>query len=605
MVKLMYEIIKKQNGEAFAKTIQKKDERIFSIPDLKWILRYAGRNPLQIFPLLRYMADEQNGKKTSNKDPIELLKEAGYEAFYVETEDQKKSIKKYLVPNEEMHAVWFKDYLKYYHVIYAVKKGADQLKREDFKNPYYDDEYAQSVISIQISKEDNKLFIENRYAGYGPTYNLNPDNIIAGLSDALEKKFNKKLSPMKQLMPKFFLHPDERLIHYYFERNGVYFSDGFYYKGGIVYEIDKDYQCLIDTYLFDLKEKKVTNVLNKKDRFARILTHEMKGKAVQKKKEKDGFSLYLNGEKFISANQELSPTYLRLFKAKNLPSHSLNGGSDIKEEGWNAFKDGWNELRTFIGDNLRKVGSHSFNVLHKLEVFKADKLKKIGRDSFGCSFKVGMGELNFDALTKLGGDSFNMINAKKMRFKRLKIIPRDSFYNLYETEELIFDSALEMAGNAVCHNKCLKKLLVPKVKRMYGGNICQNALLQEVDFESLKSLCFSDVSSNKSLKKGIFKSLEKIEGYNVLSHNHKDIYVEAPALKESDDDLRVKYLYAPLLDTDKMKKQGELKGVLLLKEPMGELKKRNLTPQVVVSDLKFNLISYFKKMMTGKNHTRG
>ena len=221
MVKLMYEIIKKQNGEAFAKTIQKKDERIFSIPDLKWILRYAGRNPLPIFPLLRYMADEQNGKKTSNKDPIELLKEAGYEAFYVETEDQKKSIKKYLAPNEEMHAVWFKDYLKYYHVIYAVKKGADQLKREDFKNPYYDDEYAQSVISIQISKEDNKLFIENRYAGYGPTYNLNPDNIIAGLSDALEKKFNKKLSPMKQLMPKFFLHPDERLIHYYFERNGV------------------------------------------------------------------------------------------------------------------------------------------------------------------------------------------------------------------------------------------------------------------------------------------------------------------------------------------------------------------------------------------------
>ena len=62
MVKLMYEIIKKQNGEAFAKTIQKKDERIFSIPDLKWILRYAGRNPLPIFPLLRYMADEQNGK---------------------------------------------------------------------------------------------------------------------------------------------------------------------------------------------------------------------------------------------------------------------------------------------------------------------------------------------------------------------------------------------------------------------------------------------------------------------------------------------------------------------------------------------------------------
>ena len=601
----MYEVIKKQNGEAFAKTIQKLDERIFLIPDLKWILRYAGRNPLPIFPLLRYKADQLMGKKSSNKDPIKLLNEAGYDAFYVETQDQKKSIKKYFAPNEEMHTVRIDDYLKYYHLIYAVKKGAEQLKRADFKEPYYDDEYAKSVISIQISKEDNELFIENRYAGYGPTYHLNPDNIIAGLADSLEKKFYKKLTPMKHLMPKFFLQPDERLIHYNFERNGVYFSEGFYFKNGIVYELDKDYQCLVDVYLFDLKEKKVTNILNEKDRFARILTHEMKGKAVQKKKEKEGFSLYLNGEKFISVNQESSPTYLRLFKAKNLPSHSLNGGADIKEEGWNDFKDGWNELRTFIGDNLRTVGSYSFNLLKKLEVFKADKLKKIGRDSFGCSFKEGTDELNFDALTKLGVDSFNMINAKKMRFKRLKIIPRDSFYNLYETEELIFDSALEMRGNAVCHNKCLKKLLAPKVKRMYGGNVRQNDLLQNIDFESLECLSFSDISSNNSLKKGIFKSLKEIDGYNVLSHNHKDIYVEAPALKESDDDLRVKYLYAPLLDTDKMKKQGCLKGVLLLKEPMSELKKRNSAPQVVISSLKSGLVSYFKRIVMGKNNTRG
>ncbi len=604
----MYDVIKKQNGEAFARAIKQLDDRIFLIQDLKWMLRYAGRNPMPVLPLLRHLAQVQEGKKKSDKDPIVLLKEAGYEAFYVETQAQKESLLKYFASHERMISDVVQDYLKYYHVIHAVKNGAEKLNRADFKNPYYDDEYAKSVISIQISKDrkdKENIRIENRYGGYGPTYHFNPDNIIAGLVDALEKKFDCKLNGMSHLMPRFFLFEDNRLIHYHFEKQGIYFGDQFYYKKGIVYELDKDYQCLINTYLFDLKEKKVTNVLDENDRFARILTNEMKGKAVQKKKEKEGFSLYLNGEKFISANQELSPTYLRLFKAKNLPSHSLNGGSDIKEEGWNAFKDGWNELRTFIGDNLRKVGSHSFNVLHKLEVFKADKLKKIGRDSFSCSFKVGMGELNFDALTKLGCDSFNMINAKKMRFKRLKIIPRDSFYNLYETEELIFDSALEMAGNAICHNKCLKKLLSPKVKRMYGGNICQNALLQEVDFESLKSLCFSDVSSNKSLKKGIFKSLEKIEGYNVLSHNHKDIYVEAPALKESDDDLRVKYLYAPLLDTDKMKKQGDLKGVLLLKEPMGELKKRNLHPPVVISALKFNLISYFKKMKTDKNHTRG
>ena len=52
MNKSIFQIIKKQNGEAFAKRIRKFDSGIFEIENLPVILKYAGRNPE---PLLEYL----------------------------------------------------------------------------------------------------------------------------------------------------------------------------------------------------------------------------------------------------------------------------------------------------------------------------------------------------------------------------------------------------------------------------------------------------------------------------------------------------------------------------------------------------------------------
>jgi len=47
--KSVYDIIKRQNGEAFAKAIRRFDSGIFDIPHLPQIVRYAGRD---VEPLL-------------------------------------------------------------------------------------------------------------------------------------------------------------------------------------------------------------------------------------------------------------------------------------------------------------------------------------------------------------------------------------------------------------------------------------------------------------------------------------------------------------------------------------------------------------------------
>ena len=57
MTKLVYDIIKKQNGEAFAKAIRNYDNGIFDVPDLPLIVRYAGRNALPLLPFLESLKE--------------------------------------------------------------------------------------------------------------------------------------------------------------------------------------------------------------------------------------------------------------------------------------------------------------------------------------------------------------------------------------------------------------------------------------------------------------------------------------------------------------------------------------------------------------------
>ena len=70
----MYDIIKRQNGEAFAKAILHYDASLFEMDDLPRIVKFAGRNALPILGTLKQIKEGafSNDKKRL-KSPYELL----------------------------------------------------------------------------------------------------------------------------------------------------------------------------------------------------------------------------------------------------------------------------------------------------------------------------------------------------------------------------------------------------------------------------------------------------------------------------------------------------------------------------------------------------
>ena len=83
----MFDIIKKQNGETFAKAIRNYDNGIFDIPNLDKIVKYAGRRAEPIMAYLVSLKGVSIEEMSVHRNPIDLLDKAGYKAWYVNDVD--------------------------------------------------------------------------------------------------------------------------------------------------------------------------------------------------------------------------------------------------------------------------------------------------------------------------------------------------------------------------------------------------------------------------------------------------------------------------------------------------------------------------------------
>ena len=99
--KSMYDIIKKQNGERFAKAIRNYDNGIFDVPEIDKIVKYAGRDAEPIMSYLVSLKDAKVQEYAVHMDPIKLLDMAGYDAYVVDTLEKQNVIKKYYVEVEK------------------------------------------------------------------------------------------------------------------------------------------------------------------------------------------------------------------------------------------------------------------------------------------------------------------------------------------------------------------------------------------------------------------------------------------------------------------------------------------------------------------------
>ena len=322
----MYDIIKRQNGEAFAKAILHYDASLFEMEDLPRIVKFAGRNALPILGTLKQIKEGafSNDKKRL-KSPYELLAEAGYDAYYADTLEKQNAIQKYFAPGEELCTFRDSNRFKNFYIIHAVKKNVDEIKRADFVGrEERQDEYGTSVISIQVYKGGGFISIKNRYnhkvENPDNTFDSDPDKIIEGLSDAIKKEFGTDFISL----PGNYLFANGMILNYYSEYGGVYSGEGFYFRDGKLHEVNKDKEFLVNDYfLFDMQKKEFSSLLSPTafydqlydlysrdedaDEFVYMFNQEIKGKKLivsQNKKEKR-ITLFADGEMLFSTYESV------------------------------------------------------------------------------------------------------------------------------------------------------------------------------------------------------------------------------------------------------------------------------------------------------------
>jgi len=467
----IFQQLKKHNGEKFAQAIRgdrDHDGNLLIIPNILHILEFAGNNEedaRHLRPILKEIyLTKQDSQYHTNKNPLELLNEAGYDAFVVENEEQKNSIKKYYRPGEELCT--FRDPTRHkdYYMIHAVKRGADKIQPSS--TPRREDEYGTSVISIQIAKTGGFISIKNRYNHTindpDATFNNNPDNIIPGLSESLKRYFHVDFNSTENPLPDNFRMVNDQIVRYNYEVDNVYFGSNYYFSGSTITKLDSNSQVMMDYMILDMKTKKISAPI-KDDTYIAFRTA-FEGKTINKTTNKfdkttsistpDGDSVVIKDGKIIKLN---------------LPSIEKIGDNFLRRN---------TSLTSINLPNVREIGDNFISFNQILSYLNAPKLQYTGKDFLTCNTELT--ELNLPEVIDIGPYSLqnnhNMISINLPKAKSIGYLysdqpnlkhfyapelPEDRLqhfaqYNMTAAFEIakqrVFKKIDEMAENAIKYN---------------------------------------------------------------------------------------------------------------------------------------------------------
>ncbi len=549
MTKTMYDIIKRQNGEAFAKAVRDFDSGIFDIPDLPQILKYAGRNPLSLIRFLSGLRVKQKSLKADTLDPFILLKRAGYDAFYADTLEKQNSIKPYFIEEEELCTFLDSSRYKKYYIIHAVKQKAQEIKRESFLGrEERDDTYGTSVISIQILKTGGFIKITNRYNHTVPscdnTFNSNPDNIIPGLTRALKHHFAVEFNVGSMNVPNGYVYQNGCLYQYHYERNNCFIGRDFYLKDGAVYPIDKDSQMMVDSFIFDLKKKKILNPSNEVSSLYDVLLEETKGAVWQVKKRVNHRVLYVDGQEVLSTKDGFLKT---LFLRKTTEATFLAHHKHIEE---------------IQGFSLKKLGPKSLSYCPKLSYVHLCVCEEIGANCFegvsanieapvlnarGIYFMAGVGiDINKKKFISQGVIPFQLYEFLDKNMHAISKLSVDKLFNsfvvhadekpfLYIKDDRLVGLCLPekisvIESQVLMDIPYLREFSAPGVHLVEGGNFLRCSHLEKLELPNAKYIGYNCLSYCPELRELNLPKVEKLPVGVSLTNNSKLKQVYAPNL---------------------------------------------------------------------------
>lgn len=495
----VYQQIKKQNGEGVARVI--RNSLLLNIPDIVHVLKFAGNNPAEvqkIVPLVREMYSKcTESEYDTDKSPLELLNDVGYDAFVVENERQKNSIKKYFRAGEELCT--FEDSKRHqeYFIIHAVKRGAEKIKPSN--NPQITDEYATSVISIQILKHGGFISIKNRYnhtvENSDAAFGNNPDNIIHGLTNSLKKFFDVDFDVFHGLheVPNYRLMA-EQFVYYNYERFNMYFGPDYYLNNGAITKLNNDYQIMLDCFVLDTRTGELTNPAKiRNDCSFNVLRDVFRGKKIKIEKNHDD-----KFEKIIYVNNAETA------RVKNGVITSLVL-QDTKKIG-DGFLLHNKYLKYFSAPNVKEIGNDCFYSNRCLEKFDLPNVEKIGDDFLYLGSR----------------------NMKTVSLPNVEFIGNDFCIYAQAIETVYLPKVIEI-GNGFISGNNIHTINLPNVEKIGNCFLYDCEYLDFINMPKIKAV--GDIFLPKAkFNEACFPELERT-GDNFLRSNNKLVKLHVPKLK--------------------------------------------------------------------------
>jgi len=455
--------IKKLYGEDFAKQFCRKhfshiiEREDFSFADFLIKLIAPNRyfyedlikhNKLEDFKnsIWGMFNEEITETSSTNETPEQLMKRAGYTLYKCETKEDIERFRKYYALNEELCTFEDDQRINTHTIFWAVKDGAQKLKRHEFLNPKRQDEYGTSVLSIQFSKGfESTLAIINRYNSavkYAEaTFSNNLDKIYPGLTSSFKKHYDINLiSGRKAFKIPGYIFDENGTYHKLNNQiNGVcYCADNVIIKNGKSTHYDPTRYILADYYIIDRKEKTI-ELFNESGI-------------------SDAFVEQFNNIRKIDSTISDDKKYVKVWCDDGVVEIILNK---------------YNQIIKFTNNNVKEIGNGFMQYCTAIEDVVLEQVEEIGDD----------------CLTD---------NKRLKHFITPNLISIGNSALCYNEgiEELRLQNAKSIGNFCFISNKKLTKFLAPKLESVGKSFMCQNNKLKNVRLPQLRKIDFGFMSSN-------------------------------------------------------------------------------------------------------------
>ena len=532
--------------------------------------------------------DRHYKEDTEDKDPEQLLSEAGYNLFECHSEEEIESFIKYYADGERL-CTFGDERLKSSYVFFAVKKNVDEIKREDFENPARQDEYGTSVISIQFTRGYvNHLGIMNRYNHVkgvdnpDATFSNNLDNIIPGLTKAFEKKYGFHIHSDRRGfdIKNYVKGNDGKLYKYLFEKNGIYYCpnntiiDAKYN----VHKFDKEKYIIMDYYVIDLVNKTIKVFDdNIRDSFIDGFKNIKSIRVVNNKKTgiktvtiNDEITIDINSNNrlinyynpnvtrldnsFIGYNNDAVVERLHLPNVIEVEDDFFEDNKTLKEillDSVISIGDGFmkrnRDLHTFYAPNVVFIGNRCLECNEELRVVDLPNVREIA--SCFMIHNKNVSEVRMDNVKILGDYFMNENNSLKVvyfpnveeiknnfmlynnsvvcaKFPKLKVTG-DAFFYSDEVLKVFYAPNLYITGHRFMrYNKSIEDLDTPNLTYLGSYFMENNAVIKVINLESAKKLGSYFAANATGLEKVYLPNAEEIGGEFALNaRNIEEVYI--------------------------------------------------------------------------------